>query len=80
MPERVPSGSDPLPIQRPPSPEMKLSPSETIAVVGDSGLATAAGATANPAATIATKTAAVTRRHRFSPRSGRRLPPAVRDR
>jgi hypothetical protein len=37
---------------------MKLSPSETIAVVGDPGLATAAGAPVNPTATIAAKTAA----------------------
>jgi hypothetical protein len=39
---------------------MKLSPRETIAVVGDPGLAAATRTPVDPVATIAAKTAAVT--------------------
>ncbi|MFN8162637.1 MAG: hypothetical protein U0R26_02185 [Solirubrobacterales bacterium] len=59
MPERVPEGSEPLPSQRPPSPEMKLSPSETIAVVGDPGLASAHPPAAATIAIAASPTAAI---------------------
>ena len=47
-----------LPFQRPASPELKLSPSATIAVVDEPGPAFAAGATAaSTAATAITKAA-----------------------
>src|SRR5215212_11413099 len=58
VPSRVPNTLRLLPFQRPASPELKLSPSATIAVVDDVGPALAAGATAaSMAATVSTKAA-----------------------
>ncbi len=59
MPDRVPNGSEPFPSQRPPSPEMKLSPTETIAVVAEPGLATARASPSAPSRTAVASTVAI---------------------
>ena len=58
MPLRLWTGFRLLPFQRPASPEMKLSPSETLAVVGEDGpaWATAGAAIAITSAAIAART------------------------
>src|ERR671910_1617597 len=58
VPSRVPNMLRLLPFHRPASPELKLSPSATIAVVDDAGPAFAAGATTNSAAASAIAKAA----------------------
>src|SRR4029079_6460713 len=58
VPARVPKMLRLLPCQRPASPELKLPPSATMAVVDDVGPALAAGATASTKAVSATTKAA----------------------
>ena len=52
VPSRVPKMLRLLPFQRPASPEMKLSPSETMAVVVEVGPALAAGAALSAATAV----------------------------
>jgi hypothetical protein len=77
VPDLVPSGSEPLPSQRPPSPEAKLSPIATIALSAEPGLAAAGAAAPAPSSTIATRVAIIV----FlipSPPPGQRRSPAIR--
>src|SRR6187455_3295697 len=87
VPSRVPKMFRLLPCQRPASPELKLSPSATIAVVVDVGPALAAGASASTKAVSATAKAAtfvplirppypIVGRSAPAPREGRTYPTA----